>query len=76
MPNGYITFNGQTSTAAGVKAVEYYPALDRPRRKFTKMEVPGRTGDIVLFEDAWEDYEQEYEIRNTRQRPDPVPLHL
>lgn len=62
MPNGYITFNGQTSTAAGVKAVEYYPALDRPRRKFTKMEIPGRTGDIVLFEDAWEDYEQEYEI--------------
>lgn len=62
MPNGYITFNGKTSTAAGVKAVEYYPPLDRPRRKFTKMEIPGRTGDIVLMEDAWEDYEQEYEI--------------
>lgn len=62
MPNHYITFNGTTSTAAGVKAVEYYPPLDRPRRKFTKIEIPGRTGDIVIFEDAWEDYEQDYEI--------------
>jgi phage-related protein len=62
MPNGYITFNGTSSTAAGVKAVESYPALDRPRRKFTKMEIPGKTGDIVIFEDAWADYEQEYEI--------------
>ena len=62
MPNGYITFNGTSSTAAGVKAVESYPSLDRPRRKFTKMEIPGKTGDIVIFEDAWADYEQEYEI--------------
>ena len=62
MPNGYITFNGTSSTAAGVKAVEAYPPLDRPRRKFTKIEIPGRTGDIVLMEDAWADYEQEYEI--------------
>lgn len=62
MPNGYITFNGTASTAAGIKAVEAYPALDRPRRKFTKMEIPGKTGDIIIFEDAWADYEQEYEI--------------
>lgn len=62
MPNGFITFNGTASTAAGIKAVESYPALDRPRRKFTKMEIPGKTGDIVVFEDAWADYEQEYEI--------------
>ena len=62
MPNHYITFNGVTSTTAGVKAVEYYPPLDRPRRKFTKIEIPGRTGDIVIFEDAWEDYEQEFAI--------------
>lgn len=62
MPNHYITFNGTTSVSAGVKAVEYYPPLDRPRRKFTKIEVPGRTGDIIIFEDAWEDYEQEYAI--------------
>ena len=62
MPNGSITFNGVNSAAAGVKAVEYYPPLDRPRRKFTKLEVPGRTGDVVIFEDAWEDYEQEYQI--------------
>ena len=62
MPNGFITFNGTTSTAAGVKAVEAYPPLDRPRRKFTKIEVPGKTGDIIMLEDAWEDYEQEYEI--------------
>lgn len=62
MPNGYITFNGTSSTAAGVKAVEAYPPLDRPRRKFTKIEIPGKTGDIIMLEDAWEDYEQEYEI--------------
>lgn len=62
MPNHYITFNGKTSVTAGVKAVEYYPPLDRPRRKFTKLEIPGKTGDAIIFEDAWEDYEQEYAI--------------
>lgn len=62
MPNHYITFNGITSTSVGVKAVEYYPPLNRPRRKFSKQEVPGRTGDIIAMQDAWEDYEQQYEI--------------
>lgn len=62
MPNHYITFNGITSTSVGVKAVERYPQLNRPRRKFSKQEVPGRTGDIIAMQDAWEDYEQQYEI--------------
>lgn len=62
MLNGYLTYNGITSTAAGVKAVEKYPALNRPRRKFTVLSIPGRTGDVIINEDAWEDYEQEYEI--------------
>lgn len=60
MPN-YITFGGVTSTSVGV-TVEVYPSLNRPQRKIEKYSIPGRNGDIVMVQDAWENYEQEYEI--------------
>jgi phage-related protein len=62
MPNGYITWHGVNSNAVGVNAIEKYPDLDRPRRKFTRQSIPGATGDVIVMEDAWEDYEQEYEL--------------
>lgn len=62
MPNGTITWHGVASNTVGVKAVEKYPDLDRPRRKFSKQSIPGATGDVIVMEDAWEDYTQEYEI--------------
>lgn len=56
-----MTFGGVTSDSVGV-TVERYPSLDRPQRKVERFSVPGRSGDIIMVQDAWENYEQDYEI--------------
>ena len=42
--------------------VEKPSSLSRPKRKIQAVSVPGRSGDIVLMEDAWENYTQTYSI--------------
>lgn len=42
--------------------VETPSSLSRPKRKIQAVSVPGRSGDIVLMEDAYENYTQEYSI--------------
>lgn len=42
--------------------VETPSSLARPKRKMQSVSVPGRSGDIVLMEDAYENYTQEYSI--------------
>ena len=42
--------------------VEKCPAMNRPERKMDVYSVPGRNGDIVVMQDAWENVEQTYEI--------------
>lgn len=60
MPDtGHIEFNG--SDLFGI-VVEKAPNIIRPTRKVTKFSVPGRNGDIVMQQDAWENYEQTYDI--------------
>lgn len=56
-----IEFNGIRSSAVGV-IVERYPDRPIPRRKYEKFQVPGRSGDIIAFEDAWDNIVQRYEI--------------
>lgn len=56
-----IEYNGVRSTAVGV-IVEKYPQRPIPKRKAEKFSVPGRSGDIVALEDAWENIRQRYEI--------------
>ena len=56
-----IWFNGQSSDDIGV-IVESYPTRAVPRRKFEKISVPGRNGDILFQEDAFENVTQTYEI--------------
>lgn len=56
-----ITFNGVNSSTLGIR-IERSPAIIHPRRKFDVISVPGRNGDIVLFQDAWENYIQPYDI--------------
>ena len=42
--------------------IEKYPALNRPTRKTDVFNVPGRSGDIVVQHDAFENYIQQYQI--------------
>lgn len=61
MANGVITWNGVASDTLGI-IVRKVPSLNRPQRKYNSYSVPGRNGDIVVMQDAYADYEQEYEI--------------
>ena len=56
-----IYFNGRYSDEFGVY-VESYPKRTLPSRKFEKVSIPGRNGDIIFAEDAYENVSQEYEI--------------
>lgn len=56
-----ITYAGNKSSDYGI-VVERYPSLNRPARKYERVSVPGRNGDIIFKEDAWNNYSQEYEV--------------
>lgn len=56
-----LTWAGVSSDSLGVR-VERYPDLNRPQRKMDIFAVPGRNGDLILPQDAWENYSQIYEI--------------
>ena len=42
--------------------VEKFPDRPVPRRKTTTYSVPGRSGDLIVDEDAWENVIQPYEV--------------
>lgn len=56
-----IIYAGVSSATVGVK-VEWYPNLDRPARKYTRVSVPGRSGDLFFYQDAYENVIQRYDI--------------
>lgn len=58
---GIISWNGQRSDQFGI-TVENFPNYTKPERKRETFSVPGRNGDIVLMQDAWENVQQKYEI--------------
>lgn len=49
--------------------VERYPNVILPSRKQEKISVPGRSGDILLQQDAWENVRQPYDIYISAERP-------
>lgn len=59
--SGSFTFAGASSSAYNV-IVENVPAMNRPARKQTVIEVPGKSGDIIFPEDAWANIQQGYDI--------------
>lgn len=61
MRRGIISWNGEHSDQYGIE-VEKYPSFQKPQRKFDKYTVPGRNGDIIMMQDAWENVEQKYDI--------------
>lgn len=61
MRRGIISWNGQRSDQLGVE-VEKYPNYTKPQRKMDVYSVPGRSGDVIMMQDAWADVTQKYEI--------------
>lgn len=58
---GLISWNGERSDQYGVE-VESYPNYTKPERKIDRYTVPGRNGDIIMPQDAWENVKREYKV--------------
>ena len=58
---GFISWNGKRSDEFGIE-MEKYPNYRKPQRKMDKYPVPGRNGDIIMVQDAWENVPQTYDI--------------
>lgn len=58
---GLIVYNGETSADFGM-VVSEAPDFDKSTRKSTTYKVPGRNGDIIIQEDAFEDVPRSYKV--------------
>jgi len=58
---GVISWNGERSDQYGI-SIEKYPNYSKPQRKIDRYTVPGRNGEIIMPQNAWEMVEQEYAI--------------
>lgn len=56
-----IVFNGISSDRVRL-IVEQYPARPVPQRKHERFSVPGHSGDVIVYEDAWENVQQNYDV--------------
>lgn len=57
----YIAYDGVLSTTLGI-VITAAPEITVPERKGKSYSVPGRNGDIIRQQNAWENVEQVYEI--------------
>ena len=58
---GIISWNGERSDQYGI-SIEEYPNFSKPQRKIDRYTVPGRNGDVIMPQNAWENIEQKYDI--------------
>lgn len=58
MATNTINFGGVTLPCT----VERYPTIKKAARKYRQYSIPGRSGDIFIQDDAWENVIQPYEI--------------
>ena len=56
-----ILWAGTSNNDVGM-VVEHFPSIVLPKRKQEVQQVPGRNGDIILYQDAYENYEQSYPV--------------
>lgn len=61
MNSGTFIYNGRSSDDFGIFLTEE-PTFITPERQATILQVPGRSGDIVVMEEAWKNYDQELKI--------------
>lgn len=62
MLESYIIWNGVSSEEFENLLIKKVPNLNRPKRKREVYQVPGRNGDVILTQDAYEDYDLEYQL--------------
>ena len=66
--NGEITWAGTTLSSLALNwvngdvLIEHAPETNRPRRKMDRYEVPGRNGDVVIVQDAFENVSRNYDL--------------
>ena len=60
--NGEITWAGVPLSTVMNVLIENAPETNRPARKVDRYEVPGRNGDIVVAQDAWENVPRTYDL--------------
>lgn len=58
---GLLVYGGEASSDFGMVIAEA-PAFNRSTRKQTVFSVPGRNGDIILQQDAWNDVPRNYNV--------------
>lgn len=63
-----ISFHGVRSSAVGVY-VEKYPPRPVPAQRVERFTVPGRSGDVLAFEDAYDNIKQAYDIYVSAEGP-------
>ena len=63
-----ISFHGVRSSTVGV-FVEKYPPRPIPAQRVERFTVPGRSGDVLAFEGAWDNYKQAYDIYVSAEGP-------
>lgn len=63
-----IWWHGKSSDDVGV-IVERYPSITIPTRKQEKISIPGRSGDLIIEQDAYENYTQRYDVYVSAERP-------
>lgn len=56
-----FTWNGVNCESLGMM-VERFPPRPMPQRKITKYSVPGRSGDLIVDENAWTNVTQRYDV--------------
>lgn len=71
-----IWWHGKSSDDCNV-IVQRYPSFSIPARKIEKISVPGRSGDIIIQQDAFENFTQRYEVYISAEKPKiPTISHL
>ena len=71
---GVIVYGGESSSDYGMVVAEA-PAFERPKRKQTIYNVPGRNGSIIFQQDAWEDVTRSYKVWLAESNSRNLPLY-
>lgn len=58
---GIITFNGKSSSSFGI-TVECYPSPNRPARRGTVLQIPGRNGNLVIEDGTYENVTLKFDV--------------
>lgn len=58
---GIITFNGKSSSSFGI-IVERYPSPNRPVRRGTVLQIPGRNGNLVIEDGTYENVTLKFDV--------------